>query len=202
MNDILSYFSRKKRKNMKTITTSILILIFNLSFGQIDANLMKANWKIGKEMVVNGNSILRVEGKNDIGGILNIGFQTYSQLLEDIEELAVKQMWTAEKKEESIKSYEKFASGGMIDIYLTRLTIDAANTEMFTVIVKDSTDSNEILREDLDSEIPNVPSSGSDYWWNFTSIPLPIQTKGEIYIYVIDKLGGDNNKFKFELNVN
>lgn len=153
-------------------------------------------------MVVNGNSILRVEGKNDIGGILNIGFQTYSQLLEDIEELAVKQMWTAEKKEESIKSYEKFASGGMIDIYLTRLTIDAANTEMFTVIVKDSTDSNEILREDLDSEIPNVPSSGSDYWWNFTSIPLPIQTKGKIYIYVIDKLGGDNNKFKFELNVN
>ena len=184
-------------------TTAILLLTFltTFAFGQIDDNLMIANWKPGKEKIIYGNSIFRHEGKNDIGGVLNVGFQTFIQLKADLEQKADKEMWTPEKKKETIESYEKFAGGGMIHLYLTRLTIDAANTDMFTVIVKDSTDSNEILRKDLKSDIPNTPSSGSSYWWNYTSIPIPDKINGKIYIYIIDKLGGDNNKFKFEVKL-
>lgn len=123
------------------------------------------------------------------------------QLKADTENKADKEMWSLEKKIERIEFYEKFADGGMIHLYLTRLTIGAANTDMFTVIVKDSTDSNEILRRDLKSDIPNTPSSGSSYWWNYTSIPIPNRINGNVYIYIIDKLGGENNKFKFEVRL-
>lgn len=182
-----------------------IILLFSMmttfAFGQIEENLIKANWKPGKEKILYGNTILRHEGKNGIGGVLNVGFQTLAQVKADLEQKADKEMWTPEKKKETIESFEKFASGGMIRLYLTRLTIDAANTDMFTVIVKDSTDSNEILREDLKSNIPHTPSSGSNYWWNYSSILIPDKIDGNIFIYIIDKLGGDNNKFKFEVKL-
>lgn len=187
---------------MKKTTTVLLFAIMMLSgFGQIDDNLMKANWKPGKEKIIYGNTILRHEGKNDIGGMLNVGFQTLAQIKAEIEQKADKEMWTPQKKNETIDAYEKLAGGGMIYVYLTRLTINAANTNMFTVIVKDSTDSEEILRKDLSSDVPNTPPSGSSYWWNYASVPIPEKIYGAIYIYIIDKLGGDNNKFKFEVRL-
>jgi len=176
-------------------------ILIQFAFGQIDENLMKANWKPGKAKLIYDNTVLRHEGKNDIGGMLNVGIQSFAQVKTDIERRAEREMWTNEKKKEKIDSYEKFASGGLIHLYLTRLTIDAANSEMFTVIVKDSTDINEILRKDLKSDVPNIPPSGSNYWWNYCSIPIPNKINGKIYIYIIDKLGLDNNKFKFEVNL-
>ena len=183
----------------KTTAILLLTILTTFAFGQIDDNLMIANWKPGKEKIIYGNSIFRHEGKNDIGGVLNVGFQTFIQLKADLEQKADKEMWTPEKKKETIESYEKFAGGGMIHLYLTRLTIDAANTDMFTVIVKDSS-SNEIYREELKSDIPNLPSSGGSYWWNYTSIWLPTEIKGEIEVYVIDRIGPDgNSRFHFKI---
>jgi hypothetical protein len=185
----------------KTTTILLLTILTTFAFGQIDDNLFKTNWKPGKEKIIYDNIILRHEGKNNIGGVLNVGFQTFAQVKVGIEQKADKEMWTPEKKKETIEYIENFASGGMIHLYLTRLTISAANTEMFTVIVKDSADNNEILRKDLKSGIPNTPSIGSSYWWNYASIPIPDKINGNIYIYIIDKLGGDNNKFKFEVKL-
>ena len=62
----------------------MLILTFYISavsFGQIDDNLMEANWKPEKEKVIYGNTILRFDGKNDIGGITNIGYETFDKNL-------------------------------------------------------------------------------------------------------------------------
>ena len=174
--------------------------IATVSFGQIDDNLMKANWKPEKEKVIYGNTILRLEGKNDIGGMTNVGYESFAQVKAGLEKDAEKEMWTEEKKNETIESYSKFASGGMIHLYLTRLTIDAANTEMFTIIIKDFAET-EIFRKELKSDVPNVPSSGSSYWWNYASIPLTATIQGKIYIYVIDRLGNDNSKFKFEIKL-
>jgi hypothetical protein len=186
----------------KSTTTLLLTILTTFAFGQIDDNLKRVNWKPGKERIIYGNTIFRHEGRNDIRGVLNIGFQTFAQVKADIEQMAEKEMWTPEMKTRKIESYERLSSGGLIHLYLTRLTIDAANTNMFTVIIKDSTDNNEILRLDLKRNIPNTPLiSGSNYWWNYTTIPIPDKINGNIYIYIIDKLGGDNNKFKFELKL-
>jgi len=184
----------------KTMIIILTTFIATVSFGQIDDNLMKANWKPEKEKVIYGNTILRLEGKNDIGGMTNVGYESFAQVKAGLEKDAEKEMWTEEKKNETIESYSKFASGGMIHLYLTRLTIDAANTEMFTIIIKDSAET-EIFRKELKSDVPNVPSSGSSYWWNYASIPLTSTIQGKIYIYVIDRLGNDNSKFKFEIKL-
>jgi hypothetical protein len=184
----------------KTITIILSIIITTLSFGQIDKNMMQSNWNLGKEKVIYGNTVFRHEGKNGTSGQTNIGYQSFGQVKAEFEKDAEKEMWTEEKKNETIDSYSRFASGGLIHLYLTRLTIDAANTEMFTVIVKDSIET-EIFREVLKSKIPNIPSRGTDYWWNYTSIPINKNIKGKIYIYIIDRLGNDNSKFKFEMKL-
>ena len=170
----------------------------SISIGQIDDNLTKINWKIDKEKVIYGNTTLRIEGINDIGGMTNIGYETFEQVKAGIEKDAEKQMWTDEKKLKKIESYSTFMSGGLIHLYITRLTIAAANTEMFTIIVKDSTET-EIFRKALKNNIPNVPSSGNDYWWNYTTIPITKNIQGNFFVYVIDRLGNDNSKFKFEI---
>ena len=113
----------------------IVSFIATVSFGQIDNNLKKANWKPEQEKVLYGNTILRVEGKNDSYGMTNIGYETLAQLKANVEKDAEKEMWTEEKKKKEIDFYNRVALGGLIHLYLTRLTIGAANTEMFTIIV-------------------------------------------------------------------
>ena len=181
----------------KLTITPILLLIVNILFGQIDDNIMKASWKPGKEKVIYGNTIFRVEGKNDIGGATNIGYETLDQVKGGLIKRANTEMWTEEKKTETLASYDNFAPGGLIHLYITRLTIDAANTKMFTVIVKD-TNEKEIFRKELDGDIPETPSGGN-YWWNYTTIPIDKKIEGSFFIYVIDQLGSDNGKFKFEV---
>ena len=185
---------------MKRKITLLFAMLFAIvSYGQIDKEMMKKSWKPGKEKEIYGNQIKKHLGKNDGYGMTNVGYQTVDQLVKDLEQKADDEMWTPEKKNETIESFKKFAVGGLIHLYITRLTIDAANTEMFTVIVKDSEDNEEIFRKELKSDIPHTPSSGSNFWWNYTSIPINVETGDKVFIYIVDRLGRDNNKHKFEV---
>jgi hypothetical protein len=184
----------------KTIVFLISIFYSINLLAQIDDELMKQNWKVGKTKTIYNNLINRSEGKNDIRGITNVGYQTFDQVKIDLLAKAEREMWTEQKKNEAVSEYEKFAKGGLIHLYFTRLTIDAANTKMFTIIVKDSTEK-EIYREELKSNIPNTPISGSNYWWNYTSLPIKDTVSGKIFIYIIDKLNSENGKFKFEVDI-
>ena len=183
----------------KSTTLLLLIFLSKLAFGQIDENLSNPDWQPGKEKTLYGNTILRHSGKNDIGGMTNIGYENLSQVKANLEKTADSEMWTPEKKKTFIGAYEKSSAGGIIHLYLTRLTIEAANTNMFTIIVRDSTDSIEIIRKELEYDIPNTPPIGSNYWSNYTLIPIRKPFSGKIYVYIIDRLGRENNKFKFEL---
>ena len=64
----------------KIILTSILALITNMLFAQFDSNLSQASWKVGKEKIIFGNTILRIEGKNDTGGMTNVGYIDLEQI--------------------------------------------------------------------------------------------------------------------------
>ncbi len=170
-----------------------------ISFGQINNDLMKDGWKPNKEKEIYGNAILRLEGKNDKRGITNIGYRTLKQVLKDIKTLSENEMWTSEKKERELTTHETIAAGGMIDLYITRQTINEANTDVFTVIINDE-NGKEVFRKVLKDDIPEAPSSANSFWWNYTSIPIKPLLNGKYHIYIIDKLGGDNTKFKFEIN--
>ncbi len=101
------------------------------------------------------------------------------------------------EKNETIELYENFATGGLIHFYITRLTIGAANTEWFTIIVKDSNEK-EIFRKELEPSVPNTPTMFVD-WSNYKAIFLDTKIQENFFVYVIDKLGDENSKFKFEV---
>jgi len=184
----------------KACSIILTILITNILFGQIDINITNENWKVGNEKVLYGNRVIRLEGNNGTNGITNIAYETFAQVKSNLEKKAENEMWTEEKKNEKIESFKSFASGGIIHLYLTRLTIGAANTKYFTVIVKDSSEK-EIYREELKNDIPNTPASGSDYWWNTANIYIKEPITGSFYIYVIDALGREYPRFKFEVKI-
>jgi hypothetical protein len=188
-------------KKMKKIIGLIFFsLLANSTYSQIDSNLMDSNWKVEKEKIIYGNNIIRLEGKNGIGGVTNVGFKSKDYLIAEIEKKAEREMWPLEKKNSTIELYKDENFGGVAYLYIKRLTLEAANTDKFTVIVKDSNE-NEIYRKELKSDIPEVPSNDR-YWWNYAGTPINVALKGKVYIYIIDRLGNDDNfKFKFEINL-
>lgn len=188
---------------MKKITNKIIVIAILIAstavYSQSDINLRISNWKVGEDKILYENKITRLEGENSRYGVTNIGFQSLSQLVEGINKRAEREMWTEEKKANNIKLYQDQLKGGILYLYVSRLTIDAANTKVFTVIIKDSNDK-EINRQELKSKIPELP--GDDrLWTNLKSVGIPIEIKEKFFVYIIDSLGMDGNvKFKFEVN--
>ncbi|HXB40999.1 MAG TPA: hypothetical protein VNZ49_10690 [Bacteroidia bacterium] len=152
-----------------TITILFFVFITAVSKGQTDKNLIKENWKPGKEKIIYGHPVWRIEGKNDKRGITNIACQSNG-------------------------------TADTIHFYLTRLTLHGANTDLFTIVVKDSTNK-EVLRKELENDIPEAPLNGSDYWSNYIRFPLAKKIPGKIYIYVIEKAEEKNVEFKFEVKL-
>lgn len=181
----------------KAILVGLGLVFALLSFGQrYDKNLTE-KWKVGKENVVFGNRIIRLEGDNDSYGMTNVGYKTYDQVKAQIMVTAEKEMWDEEKKTRTLASTEEFNAGGLIYLYIKRLTINAGNLKNFTIILQDSI-GNEIYRKELKADIPEVPS-GDSLWWNLTVVSIPVKLEGSFLIYVIDST--DSKKFKFQRKI-
>ena len=176
---------------------TIFLSFNNFSIAQKSDKLFDKEWGIGLYKNFNGNNILRLAGDNNSKGITNIDFKTLEQIKEEIVKKSESEMWTLDKKKTELDFYNKnvFIS---IDLYITRRTIGSANFKFYSIIVNDSNE-NEIYRTDFEEAIPNVPLSGSDYWWNFTQINLPKEIKGKNFIYIIDQI--QSKRFKFEINI-
>ena len=124
-----------------------------------------------------------------------VKYTSLYQELDEIKELARKEMWTKEKLAEMLSKYKTSAAGGIMHLEIERITIDAANTKYFNVIVKDSNDT-EVYREELESSVPNVPSSSHE-WINFTSVVLPKRIQTPFYFYLVDQI--DEVTYKYEV---
>jgi hypothetical protein len=120
-------------------------------------------------------------------------YETLWDIINQFAEKSKKEMWEPEKFGEKINPIKNIAKGGVLTLRISRINIDAGNTELFTVIVKDTSD-NELYRQALDSDVPEVPGS-DDLWWNIATIPLPKKIQTPFYVYVIDKFA--DNPFKF-----
>ncbi len=188
---------------MKKITNNIIVLAILIAstalYSQSDNNLRVSNWKIGEDKIFYENKITRLEGENSRYGVTNLGYQSLSQLVEGINKKAEREMWNEEKKSSNIKLFQDQLKGGILYLFISRLTIDAANTKVFTVIIKDSNDK-ELNRQELKSKVPELP--GDDrLWTNLKSVGIPMEIKEKFYVYIIDSLGMNGNvRFKFEVN--
>ncbi len=134
-----------------------------------------------------------IEGKHKYGGKTTFKYMSLPMEIDFVRAQASKEMWTDEKLDHYISLYKNTAKGGTITLNVERGTIDAANSEMFSIIVKDSNEK-ELYRKEFDSEIPDHSSS---VWYNYFSTILPEKIETPFYVYVIDRL--QDTPFKFEV---
>ena len=146
-------------------------------------------------MQIKGYLVKKLSGKHKYSGVTKIEYKSLSQILSEIEKKAKKEMWTNEDKQSKIVAYKSFSKGGQIRLDIERTTIGAANTEYFSIIIKDI-DEKELCRFDLESRIPETPNS-NDYWWNIGIQTIEKRIKAPFYVYVIDRL--EDAPFKFEV---
>ena len=139
--------------------------------------------------------VKKISGKHKYGGFTKIEYQSLQQLIIETKKKSEKEMWTKEQFKSNIEALKAVSVGGQVRLDIERITIDCANTENFTIIIKDSAE-NELFRKALDSNIPN-PSSLNDNWWNITLCTIDKRIKVPFYVYVVDAL--EDAPFKFEV---
>lgn len=148
-----------------------------------------------EESQIKGYSIKKLSGKLKYGGSTKIEYNSLLQILAETEATAEKEMWTKKEKQYQLESYKDVCKGGRIILKIERTTIGGANTEYFTIIVKDLNEL-ELYRTKLDSDIPNTPNS-NDYWWNISVRDISQRIKAPFYVYVVDAI--EKETFKFEV---
>jgi len=139
-------------------------------------------------------SIKRLQGSDEYDCITNIYYKNLHQILSEINTKSVKEMWTAQEKQTKIEAYKFSCKGGQINLHINRLSLGSANTNMFSIIIKDCNE-NELFRYNFDSSLPSYGSSG--YWRNYGICFVNKTIKAPFYVYVIDKMS--DSPFKFEI---
>ena len=189
-----------KKKNLKPLTLNPFMLLIGFSIivctesmGQSYSNASTV-WEVGKEQTDYGTVILRVEGSNDNSGVTNIAYESPDKMKADVKARAAKLMWTDEKLKEEIGNVDKFVPGGMINLYVTRGTIPAANSGNFTLIIQDKT-GKEIFRKQFSKE-PPLGKDGENYY-STNIMTLNKKIDPPFFVFVIDNYS--EKKFKFEV---
>lgn len=96
--------------------------------------------------------------------------------------------------EQLAQELEKLPKGGQLVLTFSRLSIDAANSKWFTIIIQDP-HGKETFRQELDSKVPSPFNGGSiTYWKNIRVISLSNNIPTGSTVFVIDELG----KSRFE----
>ncbi len=144
---------------------------------------------------IRGYSVKKISGKHKYGGKTTIEYKSLMQLIAETKKQADKEMWTKNQLDVTLMSLKKLSIGGQVRLDIERTTIGSANTEFFTIIVKDSAE-NEVFRKTFDSSVPN-PSSLNDNWWNIALCSINKRIKTPFYIYIVDAL--EDAPFKFEV---
>lgn len=144
---------------------------------------------------IKGYSVKKISGNHKYGGKTKIKYTSLSQMISDLEKKAEKEMTSKEDLKYDIDLYKRTSFGGQIRLDIDRGTIGAADTEGFTIIVKDINDEKELFRQKLGSKTPNYYSSRDD-WWNIALINFDKRIKAPFHVYVIDPITSDNHKFE------
>lgn len=125
----------------------------------------------------------------------HIEYASIEHLIAEKRKEADTKMWTADKYESEIQLMKKKQPGGLITLKIERITIGAANTKYFSIIIEK--DGERIMEQTGRDEIAERPSSGNDYWWNLELFPISQKVELPFKVYVIDQLGP--KRFEFEV---
>ncbi len=188
----------------KQIITLLLLTITKIATPQ-KSDLRKLTsllWLEGGERTIYEQTIFKLENG---GYITNAAYKPPFILEKELKKQAEKEMWSKEKLEEEIARQKEIYPFGEIIVYIQRISLEGAKLNNFLIVIKDSTDSNEIQRNEFESTVGNLPSPdlGSNTWYNFIYVPVSHNVSNPFYIYVIDKYAEDKrSKYKFKVIIN
>jgi hypothetical protein len=174
------------------LAIALLVFLATKLYGQDEKVLYSNKWKAGNEKQLYNHKVTKVQSGGY--GYTHIAYKDTMFLLREVEQQAANEMWTKARKDEKLQ-FLKYAKGGMLELYIGRLTIGSGNLEYFTVVIQDES-GNEIFRKELEEDIPEVP--GSDrLWWNIKTIVITEQLNPPFNVYVIDELDDENPRHHF-----
>lgn len=181
---------RSKVRLLLLASVSCLFMTIQCN-GQLYSNSATA-WNVGQDLEEYGSIIQRLEGQNEKSGVTNIAYESPNKMKNDVKKRAEKLMWTEDKLNEEIGNIDKFAPGGVIDLYATRATIQAANSGNFILIIQDTT-GKELIRKSF----PQEPPLGQDgeLYYTISISTLNKKIEAPFFVFIIDNYL--EKKFKF-----
>lgn len=164
------------------VTSFLCVFVFHavaLS-AQTTEEIFKLDWKVGGEVVIYGNAIVRVAGENK-NGVTNVAYINHHQVYENSEELYVK----------------RASIGGEIELYVARKVRTRDNVSHFTIVISDKQEK-ELFRKKLIGLV-SYRVEGDPQWYIREKVMIPITLEKPFLISVVDSLATENRTFKFEV---
>jgi len=197
--------NQQKLNKMKKLTLFLLLISASaFVFSQDDQALYTRIWPDGQTVNIFGHDVLRVFGEdynrtsdnNIFIPITNVAYQSFDQIIEDVNDEAKKSSWNEQKTSKEINKYKQMAQGGAIILYIKRNNQDAANTKWYTITIRDKNDK-EIYKKSLNWQVPNMEDFNQ--WSNTAYIYLDVELTIPFYVYVSQMQMDNIDDYKFEI---
>ena len=135
-----------------------------------------------------------IQSHSNLGSITSMAYLDQQQLLAGIDTMDI----SKEKKVELTERYMNEAAGGVVQLFITRLTESRANFKWFFIVVRGEDDKEKIMEIDLDYHASQLPDANG--WWNYTNILLPKEVEFPFYVYVNDRQSQYLSDYKFKVS--
>ena len=177
---------------------------FTLAAQEIDSHLYQKTW-IDKEVrVFHSYSITKEFGHNphapsayNVLPITAISYKGIDELKKELREKALEEKWPEEEILAGLRDIEFSSGGGELQIYISRYDQEVANFRWFFVILRGEEDKGKLWEHELGYQAAEVPYERG--WWNYTTVPIPIEIKLPFYVYFNDKQSEFLSDFKFRV---
>jgi hypothetical protein len=173
----------------------ITCLAFFNSYSQ--AIYRDAAWEIEELKEINGTHIKRLQGENSSAKITNIGYQTNHQLVQDLKKRKSEGRVTGDRYQKDLQKINDYAGGGIIQLFITRESEEAADTRWFSAVVKDKK-GNTVYKNDF-SVLKAKEIDGADGWRNEVVMYCKSEFFLPVTIEITDKYKGENTIYIFEV---
>jgi len=198
---------------MKRLCQILLVIIIIVSTHyttiaqEINPLLYENTWQDNETKTMYGYDITKIFGQlpNDAATynyspITAVGYKSLEFLQANFTKVADAEKWEQEVLNENINNLQKVASGGQVQLYLTRYNENQANLRWYSIIIRGMDDKGKIFEYDIPYKAPQNPVNSG--WWNYTTIDIPVELPNNFYIYLNNKVSEYLSDFKFLVEKN
>ncbi len=190
---------------MKTLLyCTVFLFATSLSAQDINPQLYEKTWQDNETRYFNGYAVTKIFGHvfrapaaYNFLPITAVAYKDMDQLKAELTKTAEENNLSDKERDEDFRELEKKASGGQLEIYISRFDEDRANFRWFFVIIRGADDKGKLWEKYLSYQAPEVPYDRG--WWNYTTVKIPIKLSPPFYVYLDDKLSQYLSDFKFRV---